>query len=510
MTESFRHVFLTLKQKNCRSRIYLLKGLVMGSFRNEPARRKRAAEIGAIMRILITGNMGYVGPVLTKFFRVRLQDAELIGFDTAYFAHSLTGAGILPEAMLDRQVFGDVREFPAELLDGVDAVVHLSAISNDPMGNKFEAVTGEINRDATVRLARLAAERRVKSFVFASSCSMYGYAEGGARKESDTSNPLTAYARSKIGSEKAFAELDLGGMTVTSLRFATACGMSDRLRLDLVLNDFVACAITSGEITVLSDGTPWRPLIDVEDMARAIAWAIARKPEVGGKFLAVNAGRDDSNYQVRDLANAVARQVPGTAVSINTNAPPDKRSYRVDFALFRSLAPDSIPQVSLDQSITRLREGLISMGFADKDFRLSPYMRLKSLERQMAAGRLGSDLRWRFRSRAVGTVDSAIPKTPLEGAYPIEVDKLATIAAPSLGSFARASSDGMVSKDIKPFLSVAEELSRTRRIVCGVTGGVRRSSGTTAFGAGIDRCEPFTKSGFDRVGVGGDQRVLGG
>ena len=157
-------------------------------------------------------------------------------------------------------------------------MVHLSAVSNDPMGNKFEAVTGDINQKASVRIAQLAADRGVKNFVFASSCSMYGYAEGGARKESDPTNPLTAYARSKIGSEKAFAELDLGGMTVTSLRFATACGMSDRLRLDLVLNDFVACAIASGEITVLSDGTPWRPLIDVEDMARAISWAIVRKP----------------------------------------------------------------------------------------------------------------------------------------------------------------------------------------------------------------------------------------
>ena len=320
------------------------------------------------MRILITGNMGYVGPVLTRFLRDRLPDAELIGFDTAFFGHSLTGAGLLPEARLDRQVFGDIREFPAELLDGVDAVVHLSAISNDPMGNKFEAVTGEINRDATVRIARLAAERGVKRFVFASSCSMYGYAEGGARKETDPTNPLTAYARSKIGSEKAMAELDRKGMLVTSLRFATACGMSDRLRLDLVLNDFVACAITSGEISVLSDGTPWRPLIDVEDMARAILWAIRRKQDKGGAFLAVNAGRDEGNYQVRELAEAVARQTPGAKVSINTNAPPDKRSYRVDFSLFRSLAPDSIPQLSLDQSITRLREGPRGHGLCGQGF----------------------------------------------------------------------------------------------------------------------------------------------
>jgi nucleoside-diphosphate-sugar epimerase len=357
-------------------------------------------EDGERMRILITGNMGYIGPVLTRFLRSNLNDAELIGFDTAYFGHSLTGASLLPEALLDQQVFGDIREFPAELLDGVGAVVHLSAVSNDSMGNKFEAVTGEINRDASVRIALLAAARGVTNFVFASSCSMYGYAEGGARKESDPTNPLTAYARSKIDCENAFAELDLDGMVITSLRFATACGMSDRLRLDLVLNDFVACAIASREITVLSDGTPWRPLIDVEDVARAILWAIVRRRENGGKFLAINAGHDEGNFQVRDLAEAVARQVPGTTVSINTRAPPDKRSYRVDFSLFRLLAPDYIPEVSLEQSVARLCEGLAAMGFVDKDFRNSPYIRLKTLEGHITAGRLGADLRWLPHSHA--------------------------------------------------------------------------------------------------------------
>jgi len=346
------------------------------------------------MRVLITGNMGYVGSVLTRFLRANFPQSELIGFDAGFFGHCLTGAALLPETLLDRQVFGDIREIPANLMEGVDAVVHLSAVSNDPMGNKFEAVTCDINQKASVRLAQLAAERGVRTFVFASSCSMYGYAEGGARKESDPARPLTAYARSKIGSEQAFAELELKGMTVTSLRFATACGMSDRLRLDLVLNDFVACAISSGEITVLSDGTPWRPLIDVEDMARAIAWAISRKHEEGGEFLAVNAGHNESNYQVRELAGAVARQVPGTRVSINRNAPPDKRSYKVDFSLFSKLAPAHTPQVTLDESIKRLRDGLTAMGFADRNFRNSPYMRLKTLERHMAAGWLGADLRW--------------------------------------------------------------------------------------------------------------------
>ncbi|WP_294532637.1 SDR family oxidoreductase [uncultured Rhodoblastus sp.] len=331
------------------------------------------------MRILITGNMGYVGPVLTRFLRQTEPGRELIGFDSSFFGHCLTNASALPEHLLDRQIFGDIRDFPPDALNGVDAVVHLSAVSNDPMGNKFESVTHEINQAAGVRLAEAASLRGVKNFVFASSCSMYGYAEGGARSEQDPTNPLTAYARSKIGSEKAFLESDLGGMTVTSLRFATACGMSDRLRLDLVLNDFVACAIASEEITVLSDGTPWRPLIDVEDMARAIDWAIHRDPSNGGRFLAINAGRDEGNYQVSQLADAVARHLRGVKVSINTSAPPDKRSYKVDFALFKSLAPGFIPQVSLDQSIERLISGLRGMGFADKDFRNSPYMRLKTL-----------------------------------------------------------------------------------------------------------------------------------
>jgi nucleoside-diphosphate-sugar epimerase len=223
---------------------------------------------------------------------------------------------------------------------------------------------------------------------------MYGFAEGGARKETDPTNPLTAYARSKIGTEEGLRQMPLGQMTATALRFATACGMSDRLRLDLVLNDFAACALASGEITVLSDGTPWRPLIDVEDMCRAIVWAITRRPETGGQMLSVNAGSSAGNYQVRDLAEAVARHVPGTKVSINTDAPPDKRSYRVDFSLYESLAPEALPKVPLGLSIERLVTGLRAHGFADRDFRNSPFIRLKMLNRHIEAGRLGRDLRW--------------------------------------------------------------------------------------------------------------------
>lgn len=183
-------------------------------------------------------------------------------------------------------------------------------------------------------------------------------------------------------------------MTAVCLRFATACGMSPRLRLDLVLNDFVAGAMAGGEVTVLSDGTPWRPLIEVRDMARAIEWALFEEAAPPGGFLAVNAGSDAWNLQVRDLAGAVAEQLPGTRVSINTAAPPDQRSYRVDFGLFRRLAPRHQPQVSLAEAVRGLRDGLAAIGFADRDFRASARIRLQVLDRLMEEGRLDPALRW--------------------------------------------------------------------------------------------------------------------
>lgn len=346
------------------------------------------------MRILITGNMGYVGPEVVKYLRARHPDATLHGFDNAYFAHCLTGTSVLPERHLDEQFYGDVRDVSSLDLARYDAVVQLAAISNDPMGNRFQAVTLDINQNTTVSLAQAAAAAGVKNFVFASSCSVYGIADGAARKETDPLNPITAYAKSKIGAERELAAIKTN-MVVTCLRFATACGMSDRLRLDLVLNDFVACALGQGQITVLSDGSPWRPLIDVADMARAIDWAIDRPASAGGRYLAINAGSDDRNYQVRDLANAVANSVPGTSVSINTSAPVDSRSYKVDFALFRSLAPNHQPIVNLDQSIKNLIAGLKAMNFKDTDFRSSSLMRLKVLQDHIESGRLDDNLEWK-------------------------------------------------------------------------------------------------------------------
>ncbi len=346
------------------------------------------------MKVLITGNMGYVGPVLVRHLRREHPDWTLIGFDQGYFAHCLTNTASFPESKVNIQHFGDVRNFPVELLDGVDAVVHLAAVSNDPMGKRFEIVTDEINHLASIRIAEACRDRGVKNYVFASSCSMYGSASGDARKETDSLNPLTAYARSKVATEEGLVQMAPGNMVITALRFATACGASDRLRLDLVLNDFVACAIAAREITVLSDGTPWRPLIEVRDMARAIEWACQRDETNGGQIVRVNAGSDEWNYQVKDLAGAVADTIPGIQVSINKEAPPDKRSYRVDFSLFKELAPAYLPQIGLEEAIEGVAARLKSLDFKNAAFRESQFMRLKVLESHINEGRLDDGLIW--------------------------------------------------------------------------------------------------------------------
>jgi nucleoside-diphosphate-sugar epimerase len=255
-------------------------------------------------------------------------------------------------------------------------------------------VTRYINYVASINLAKMAKEAGVSTFVYASSCSMYGFAEGSAKTESSTLNPLTAYARSKVQTEKDLEAIAGKNFKATSLRFSTACGMSERLRLDLVLNDFVAGAVASKKITILSDGTPWRPLINIKDMARAIDWAISRKASDGGDFLAVNIGSDEWNYQVRDLAKAVAEVIPDLEISINKDAQPDKRSYRVSFDLFHRLAPHHQPQVDLITTIKELKDGLESMMFHDENFRNSHFMRLKVLTHLRDKNLLNEKLEW--------------------------------------------------------------------------------------------------------------------
>ncbi len=328
------------------------------------------------MKILITGNLGYVGSELVKMLRKVYPDAEILGFDIGYFAKQLTNKDAAPEMYLDCQYFGDVRHFPEKLLQGVDAIVQLAAISNDPIGNKFEEVTLDVNYKAVIDIAGKAKRMGAKKMVFASSCSVYGFAEEAARTEDSDVNPLTAYARSKVLAERDLATLADNRFMVTCLRFATACGMSDRLRLDLVLNDFVAGAVAGGEINILSDGSPWRPLINVRDMGRSIIWGIERKAANGGNYLVINTGSNKWNYQVKELAYAIHDILPTTQVSINKDAQPDKRSYRVSFDRFEKMAPGHVPVYDLTQSIKDLVEGLHNIDFRDRNYRQSRLIRL--------------------------------------------------------------------------------------------------------------------------------------
>jgi nucleoside-diphosphate-sugar epimerase len=337
--------------------------------------------------------MGYVGPSVVARLRESYPDASLIGLDAGYFAHCLTGCSALPERTLDYQYFGDVRSIPASFLDGVDAVVHLAAVSNDPIGNAYDEVTLEINHAATVRLARKAKAAGARSFVFAGSCSIYGVSSDAVATEDSPAQPLSRYAESKLLAESGLEKLADDSFMVTSLRFGTACGMSDRLRLDVVLNDFVASAVAMKTIAILSDGTPWRPLIHVSDMARAVDWAIVRDPGDGGDFLAVNTGSDEWNYRIRDLADEVARAIPGVDVSLAGSGGPDQRSYRVSFERYAALAPDHQPEVDVRTAVEGLREGLERIHFSDQ--RSSPLIRLFVLQGLREQGLVNDRLQWR-------------------------------------------------------------------------------------------------------------------
>ena len=347
------------------------------------------------MKILITGNLGYVGSELTKSLRKAFPESTLIGYDIGYYAKYLTNNFLTPEVYLDSQIYGDVCELPADILKGVDTVIQLAAISNDPIGNKFEEVTYKVNHKAVVEIAEKAKEQGVKNIVFASSCSVYGFAEESERTEQSEVGPITAYAKSKVYAEKDLETLASDNFKITCLRFATACGISDRLRLDLVLNDFVAGALTSKEITILSDGTPWRPLINVKDMGRAIIWAHLRKPEEGGNFLIANTGSNEWNYQVKDLARHINDILPEIKVTINKDAQPDKRSYKVNFDLFNRLCTDYRPEYDINTTIKELIDGLEAIEFSDKNFRKSKLMRLNVINELIEKGIIDSNLKFR-------------------------------------------------------------------------------------------------------------------
>ena len=345
-------------------------------------------------RILIVGNLGYIGPVLTNHFKSVEPNSKLMGLDTGYFSGCLIDPYNSVDQQLNEQIYADVRQIDSVDLPEADTIIYLAAISNDPMGNVYEKPTLEVNHKAAVNLAKIYKSRGAKSFVFASSCSVYGAGGDSAKKEDDSLNPLTAYARSKIGAEIELETLGSEDFSITCLRFATACGASPRLRLDLVLNDFVASALFKKEIEILSDGMPWRPLIDVEDMCKAIVWAKDRHTDQ--HFLALNVGFESWNYRIKDLAVAVSKNLKGVEIRVNPNAPPDKRSYRVDFSLYKKLAPLNQNSKSLDTSIAELIDNIRSSGFRADDFRMSHLIRLNTLKNLRDRERIDASLYWKL------------------------------------------------------------------------------------------------------------------
>lgn len=344
-------------------------------------------------QILVIGGSGYVGSQMIDRLKNSSRDASVHGIDVGWFADQCDGIGPLPETAYDSFIIKDVRDLKESDVEGYESIVYLAAISNDPMGDRFADLTRRINHREAVRVARMARSTGAKRFVLASSASVYGRGEGD-RTEASPLDPQTEYARSKLAAEADLESLAGPEFAVTCLRFATACGWSPRIRLDLVLNDFVASAVTTQRIEVLSDGSPWRPLIHVKDMALAIEWAISAERQSLGPHVVVNVGSGDWNFRIRELADAVASTLGGIDVSINSDAAPDTRSYRLDFSKWLQIAPNHQPRVSLNAAIHELAENLSRLSTLDPDFRNSSRVRLRRLQELTAAGYLDDDLRW--------------------------------------------------------------------------------------------------------------------
>jgi nucleoside-diphosphate-sugar epimerase len=341
------------------------------------------------MNVLLTGHHGYIGSVTARV----LMDAghEVTGLDTLFYE----GCDLMPDDPVPRTIRRDVRDVTTGDLEGFDAVVHLAGLSNDPVGDLDAGLTREINFEATVRLARAARDAGVRRFVFASSCSMYGAAsEGDAVGEEAPLRPLTAYAESKARSEEALLELADPDFAPVFMRNATAYGLSPRLRLDLVLNNLVGWAHTTGAVRILSDGTPWRPIVHIEDISRATA-AILDAPLDTIRGEAFNVGVDSENYQVRDLAEIAAQAVGGVAVEYAGSGDPDARSYRVDFGKFARAFPDAELTWRAAAGARELVDAYRAVGLTFEDFEGDRFTRLKRIRRLLSESRLDGRLRWR-------------------------------------------------------------------------------------------------------------------
>lgn len=341
------------------------------------------------MNILITGNMGYIGPVLTKYIKSK-ANVRIHGIDMGWFEHEILGSSYTED--LASQKIKDIRDITLEDLNGIDAVIHLAAVSNDPMGKEFAIPTKQINLEASIKIINYCKQTAVKKFVFASSCSVYGAGGILPKAEIDEIKPITEYAISKIEFENYLKQFSNDSdIQISCLRFGTAAGPSPRIRLDLVLNDFVTSALTKKEITILSNGDPLRPIIDIEDMSRALYWSLNRS---GDNFEIFNVGLNKNNMSVLELAETVKSIIPSTKISINKNAAPDKRSYRVNFDKFNSsLSSDLHLKHDIPSIVKRLVYQLENHTNKLQNFRDSSFIRLNKLKMLKKSGLLDINLR---------------------------------------------------------------------------------------------------------------------
>jgi nucleoside-diphosphate-sugar epimerase len=340
------------------------------------------------MRVMITGHLGYIGTVMAPMLLA--EGFDVVGFDSDLYRDCTFGDTLRGVHELRK----DIRDVEASDLRGFDAVIHLAGLSNDPLGNLNPALTYEINHVASVRLAQLAKDVGVQRFVFSSSCSNYGAGGENLLNEESAFNPVTPYGISKVLVERDVAKLADSSFSPTFLRNATAYGVSPRLRFDLVLNNLVAWAFTTGQVYIKSDGTPWRPIVHIEDISRAFI-AVLRAPRELVYNQAFNVGRNEDNYRIRELAEIVKELVPGCTIEYAKDAGPDKRCYRVDSRKLMHTLADFKPQWDARRGAQQLYETYKSIGLRLEDFEGPKYKRIDHIKNLISEGRLDETLRWR-------------------------------------------------------------------------------------------------------------------